>query len=80
MQKLYTGPDAMFTRATCANCNYIAVDARDCTGCHKVVCTYCIATDASKKCGHCQTAFNTLSELHPMLKEMFDRATFKCVY
>ena len=30
MQKLYSGPDAMFSRATCANCEYIAVNAQDC--------------------------------------------------
>lgn len=42
MQKLYTGPDAMFSRATCANCEYIAINAKDCQGCHKVVCGYCI--------------------------------------
>ena len=53
MQKLYSGPDAMFSRATCANCEYIAVNAKDCQGCHKVVCGFCIRTDGSKKYGHC---------------------------
>jgi len=80
MQKLYTGPDAMFARAKCANCNYIAVNAKDCQGCHKVICGYCVQTDGAKRCGQCQTPFDSLAELHPMVSEMFERATFKCIY
>ena len=70
----------MFARATCANCDYIAVRASDCVGCHKIICGHCLKTDSTKQCRVCQTKFTGATDLHPMVGEMFERATFKCVY
>lgn len=38
LASLYSGPDQMFLKSTCANCTFLTFDAKDCAGCHKVIC------------------------------------------
>jgi len=76
----YTGPDPMFSRNACANCKFISVGAKDCTGCKKIVCESCFSADPSGSCTNCRTPFATLEKLHPVVQEMYERATFKCLF
>ena len=78
LAKLYTGPDPMFaTTAICANCKGVAVNAKDCNGCNKLICSVC-AEKQGGQCKHCNEPFTTLKALHPVEAALFDRATFKC--
>lgn len=75
---LYTGPDSLFSRMmVCATCSQSAVDPRDCHGCQKLICGPCAATQ--QKCGGCNTSLGERT-LHPVVKEICTRATFRCIH
>jgi hypothetical protein len=80
LNALYTGPDSLFSKMmVCANCTQIATEPRDCPGCHKIICDNCVTTDKSRVCGNCSTPFGEAT-LHPVVKEISNRATFRCIF
>ena len=81
LNKMYTGKDQLFTRASCANCSNLAVNPKDCNGCQNIVCGNCIATgNEGGKCKNCKASFETVKDIHPVMKELYERATFSCIY
>lgn len=81
LKQLYSGPDPMFVHSTiCANCNLTAVEASDCSKCHKLICGPCQANTKVTACKNCNEPVKTVSTLHPVEQAMFDRATFNCLY
>jgi hypothetical protein len=79
---LYTGPDPMFvSTAVCQNCNHIAVEAKDCKGCSKLICKPCLdSKNNDSKCKKCKTSFDSLVPMHPVMAALFDRASFDCAH
>ena len=82
LRDLYNGPDSLFLQsATCNNCGLVAVDASDCSTCHKLLCQPCLQRKSSdNSCKNCNSSLKTVSTLHPVEQAMFERATFACVY
>jgi hypothetical protein len=80
LANLYVGPDPMFvTTAVCQNCNHIAVEAKDCSGCSKLICKHCVDTKNNNgMCKKCKKSFDGLVPMHPVMQALFDRAVFDC--
>lgn len=80
LAELYNGPDPMFKNsASCPNCNTIAVEPSDCHGCKKIICKQC-SRKSGAKCANCQSGLDGVDKLHPVMEEMYSRATFRCLY
>lgn len=74
--------DDNFRTLSCIKCSHFSgADASECDSCIKYTCQDCKQEqDDQTKCSECQAQFKASDKKHPLVKNIIDKAMFKCPY